>query len=411
MDVLRKVEEAKHPHGESKELEPATAEDSGLSLEPLLATAPLSALPHPSPRPVLAQHLDSLNDGGDNLYVMASVASSSTQSSNNSSSTLAAPVANSDLHEEQERNVARNVFAVKRSQRARIQRWFFLGLLVTALLGISGYFWWQVHAFSRGISVRSVAQTVAAPSFAALPVPTVPAVTQLPVLFSKLAGSPLAEEAHTQPGKPGRGENPQRQSGSLIKLSTRQPKENPVLIRAYEALQAEQLSDAQHDYEQVLRHDQRSIDALLGLASIAERQGEWGNAADLYLRALEVDPKDLNALAGLINLKGQADPVFSESRLQTLLTSQPESSVLNFALGNLQASQNRWSDAQLAYFHAYTAEPNNADYLYNLAVSLDHLHQNKLAVQYYQSALNAAGTRETAFDKKQLKNRLLDLQP
>jgi Tfp pilus assembly protein PilF len=38
---------------------------------------------------------------------------------------------------------------------------------------------------------------------------------------------------------------------------------------------------------------------------------------------------------------------------------------------------------------AYARDPDNADYLFNVAVSLDHLRQNKLAAQYYRMALNA----------------------
>jgi uncharacterized protein HemY len=103
--------------------------------------------------------------------------------------------------------------------------------------------------------------------------------------------------------------------------------------------------------------------------------------------------------------------VLSESRLKTLLSNQPESPALHFSLGNLYAGQSRWSEAQQAYFRAHAGEPENADYLFNLAVSLDHMHQKKLAAQYYQSALTAAETRSAAFDRNQVKSRLFELQP
>jgi tetratricopeptide (TPR) repeat protein len=233
----------------------------------------------------------------------------------------------------------------------------------------------------------------------------------LSALIADLVRSASAAEVQAKPEGAVRAMPQQAPSDPPIRLSTRPPKANPTLERAYQALQADQLSDARRDYEQVLRGDARNVDALLGLATLAVRQGQTGDATDLYLRALEADPKEINARAGLINLQGQADPGLSESRLKTLLASQPDSAVLNFVRGNLQAGQNRWSDAQQAYFRAYTSEPNNADYLYNLAVSLDHLQQNKLAAQYYQSALKAAGARHSAFDKDQVRQRLLDLQP
>ncbi|MEF8711632.1 MAG: hypothetical protein V5B38_23520 [Candidatus Accumulibacter propinquus] len=67
--------------------------------------------------------------------------------------------------------------------------------------------------------------------------------------------------------------------------------------------------------------------------------------------------------------------------------------------------------AQQAYFQAYALEPDNADHLFNLAVSLDHLRQHKLAVQYYRMALSAAETRRGAFDRNAAGKRILELQP
>jgi uncharacterized protein HemY len=125
---------------------------------------------------------------------------------------------------------------------------------------------------------------------------------------------------------------------------------------------------------------------------------------------LEADPANVTAQAALINLRGQSDSGPSESRLKILLASQPESPSLHFALGNLYARQGRWSEAQQAYFQAYALEPDNADTLFNIAVSLDHLRQNKLAAQYYRMALNAAETRRSAFDQNAVGKRLLELQ-
>ena len=183
------------------------------------------------------------------------------------------------------------------------------------------------------------------------------------------------------------------------------------LERAYEALQADQLDEAQGQYARVLRNDRNNTDALLGLATIAVRQGKLEDALTWYQRVLEADPNEPTAQAALINLRGQNDPGIAESRLKTALASQPESAALHFALGNLYARQQRWSDAQQAYFTAFTREGNNADYIFNLAVSLDHLHQHKLAAQYYQMAVNTAqSVRSVSFDTTQARNRALELQ-
>ena len=73
-----------------------------------------------------------------------------------------------------------------------------------------------------------------------------------------------------------------------------------------------------------------------------------------------------------------------------MLADNPGAHVLNFTLGNQFAQQGRWAEAQQEYFKAFAAEPDNADFAYNLAVSLDHLRQPKLALEYYRRALALA---------------------
>jgi Tfp pilus assembly protein PilF len=208
-----------------------------------------------------------------------------------------------------------------------------------------------------------------------------------------------------------RVQQPQAVPDSPLRLSRSASKSGQTIERAYEALQAGHLDEARLGYEDVLRNDAKSTDALLGMATIVARQGQAERAQAFYLLALESDPNDATAQAGVINTRRQADPGLSESRLKTALASQPDSSALQFTLGNLYARQSRWSEAQQAYFKAYSSDPENADFIFNLAVSLDHLHQNPLAVQYYQMALKTAETKPTSFDRIQVKARVLELQP
>ena len=69
----------------------------------------------------------------------------------------------------------------------------------------------------------------------------------------------------------------------------------------------------------------------------------------------------------------------------------------------------RWAEAQQSFFQAHVADPTNPDYVYNLAVSLDHLRQTSLAAQYYARAL-AAESQAVAFDRSQAEIRLRQLQ-
>ena len=184
------------------------------------------------------------------------------------------------------------------------------------------------------------------------------------------------------------------------------------LEQAYEALQENRLDEARSGYARVLAGDRHNSDALLGLATIAVRQHRFAEAQSLYQRVLDADPNDATAQAALVNLSGHGDPGLTESRLKTALARQPGSAALNFALGNLYAGQQRWSEAQQAYFGAFTHASDNPDYMFNLAISLDHLHQKKLAAQYYQLAAHAAqATRRASFDPELAQKRARELQP
>lgn len=148
---------------------------------------------------------------------------------------------------------------------------------------------------------------------------------------------------------------------------------------------------------------------MLGLAAIDVRGGQLDAAEARYLKLLEMDPRDSQAVASLIALRGQLDPVASESRLKTLIATQPEAAHLHFALGNQYAQQSRWSEAQAAYFKAYSVDPENADYAFNLAISLDQLRQKKPALEYYQRALTLADKRAASFNPAQARSRVQEL--
>jgi tetratricopeptide (TPR) repeat protein len=184
---------------------------------------------------------------------------------------------------------------------------------------------------------------------------------------------------------------------------------DPVVENAWEALQAGDLARAQEGYQRALRANPRNRDALLGLATIDARTQRFEAAEVRYLRVLELDPRDPYAQAGLIALRGQTDPLQSESRIKNMLAQQPDAAFLNFPLGNQYAAQGRWPDAQAAYFRAYSADPDNPDYAYNLAVSLDHLGQGKLALEYYRRALALAGNRAVGFNSVQVEARIREL--
>lgn len=417
MEALKKAEEAKRLAGESNTPAATPIAVSELTLQEM---TPSTSLHHSStsPLPDLSLHSDSLDAD------LASVSRPAPINARREPESASRPT---DIRprEEHERSAVRNVFSAKQTPSPRAGLWLVLGLAGFVALGLGGYFWWQLQSVSGSSLARpGPALAPAQPLAAAAPLPVPAQITAetarpLPaVLPPPMASAPKAAPAPTPTFE--RATRPPRSSAQAVpdgplRLSRNQPGANQTIDRAYDALQAGQLDTAQRDYQQVLRSDAKNTDALLGLATIAARQGQAEQAQAFYQRALESDPNDATAQAGLINTRGQADPVHSESRLKTALASQPDSSALHFALGNLYARQLRWSEAQQAYFRAYSGEPDNADFIFNLAVSLDHLHQNKLAAQYYRMALSTAASnnnsQNTSFDRNQVKNRVLELQP
>jgi tetratricopeptide (TPR) repeat protein len=411
MDALRRAEEAKRLATPNSPPE-ATAAPGDLSLAPLEATA----RPRARSVPPLAGQRDWLD------------AERTAEASAPPSRAVAAEATAADsglLRDAAERTAARNVFAVKQPAQTRRSLWLFLALGGIATLALGGYFWWQLQSLSSGSLARSTApappanpspapRTTALPASPPPPQPSsLTAAEPQPAVVTPAEAPlppPRAEAAQRAPERP-RSAPTSTQPGEAAGVfrTGHRAKHEQTLNQAYEAFHADRLDDARRGYEQVLRNDPRNADALLGLAAIAARQGQFERSQDLYLRVLEADPGDITAQAALISLRGSSDAGQSESRLKTLLGGQPDSSPLHFALGNLYARQGRWSEAQQAYFEAYAHDPDNGDYLFNVAVSLDHLRQSKLAAQYYRMALSA--TRRSTFDRNAATQRLVDLQP
>ncbi len=431
MDALRRAEEAKRagsrrmsaePLAELSLEEPDTPQSVKPSRRSALAAAGLVDAPAPDESELTL----------DNAPFSAQPANAAVRAK--------AKVTDSDPQQANERNAARNIFAVKQAPRSRLPLWSFLALVAVSTIGLVGYFWWQVQAISSPPPVRpnrpATVPAATTPVAAANPLPQnaaesspvagpAPPATvaqppseakavlpevNMPPPETKIAAKPASIPPRT-PRMRIEDAPPESANVRLLRPTTSRVAADRTLETAYKAWQADRLEEARRLYEQVLRNDARNVDALLGLAAIATRQGQSERAQQWYQRVLEADPGEVTAQAALINLRAQQDGGQSESRLRTLLASQPESAALHFSLGNVFARQQRWKDAQQAYFQAYALEPDNADYLFNVAVSLDHLRQDKLAAQYYRLALETAEKSRGTFDRNQAVRRVAELQP
>ena len=345
-----------------------------------------------------------------------------------------------------ERAQAQQLFQVKEMDyNPRRPFYLTLGALALVGLGYGGYVWWQMRPKysipplemqARPVAMPAQSATASAPVVApsqpaaappplaqapqaAVPIPARTAVPGIPPIqpvrprsqraSGTLASGPSALRPESSSGPTGSVSPRAGEALAPIAINAPTLSVDPLVEQAYQALQRNDLAVARDGYQRALAREPTNRDALLGLAAIDVRSGQLNSAEARYLRLLEIDPRDSHAAASLISLRGQLDPVASESRLKSLIANQPEAAHLHFSLGNQYAQQSRWTEAQAAYFKAHSVDPENADYAFNLAVSLDQLHHGKLALEFYQRALALTDRRAATFNPAQARLRVQEL--
>lgn len=358
--------------------------------------------------------LDALKKSGDNQQQNAGLTPEEASPSRGAS----ASTANASS-----RAAGETLFAAGKKKSAPM-RWK-LGLVPTTLLialvfgsGYGYYVWLQLQPPSQPRMAQRTAPPPppsAAPMTAAAPalVPFIPPQEESAPLPPQQALITARNEDFDAPRNKPKAVIPPRSKPATPGIAIRSKVETdtvtPALLDAYQAYQRGDYITATQGYREVLSKDAHNRDALLGLAAIAQQQGQDEAAQGYYRQMLLLDPRDPAAQTALMAYS--PDEGNTESRLKLLLAEQPRSGALHFALGNYYAGLSGWGDAQQYYFNAHTLEPANAQFTFNLAVSLDHLGQRKLAAQYYQQALQLDVSGHSGFDHGQAQQRLNELTP
>lgn len=257
------------------------------------------------------------------------------------------------------------------------------------------------------VEAQVAVQIEAAPE--PMPEPEVPAAAVAP---------PAREEAMIEPLVPVNIEEllaerlanvAARPSGIQITKSKGAPQVSATVSEAFQAYRAGDAPRAESLYRSILRDQPDHRDALLGIAAIAGQTGRRELAYTSYMHLLRLNPRDAVAAAGLYNLAGNAVPGLDESQLKLMMDSQPATPQVYFSLGTQYARQGRWAEAQQAFFDAYSRDQQNADFAFNLAVSLDHLGQGGTALDYYRIALDLADRGPAGFPTSEALARIQGL--
>ena len=317
-------------------------------------------------------------------------------------------------------NAAQSVLVSQRSRRVRRNTSLLIGSLVLILLAVTT----AISILLQYTADRGSEQSVTIPPEALQAEPAQPAVSASspqPIVrplrkeVSDTQAAPLRPAATSKDADwydTPAVEVPESTTQITISRGTTENPLFPKLSEAWNAFQAADYARAETLYREVQVVDAGNVDALLGLAAIALRSGREQEARSLYDAVLEADPKNSAAVAALSMLPAgttSGGDTGNETRLKNLLREQPGAAHLHFALGLQYVSAGRWPEAQQSFFEAVRNEPTNADYAYNLAVSLDQLGQSSAAAAYYDRALTLA-SGSALFDAAAARQRLDSLR-
>jgi Flp pilus assembly protein TadD len=180
---------------------------------------------------------------------------------------------------------------------------------------------------------------------------------------------------------------------------------DPEVMRGYKALQLNQFSQAREAYSLVLGRNPTQRDALLGIAYAHYALGDTTQAISTLRQLVNLYPRDSDAISALFLIAG-GDLQEQETRIKQMLERSERPAGLHYALGVIYFEQSRFGEAERAFDRAFSMDPEQPDYAYNLAITLDRLGRLREASRLYVAALNLANQTSSVFSRDIARNRL-----
>lgn len=219
------------------------------------------------------------------------------------------------------------------------------------------------------------------------------AILRLPGIFALLALSTASLPVPAEVRAP-----------TALRITAKAP---PRLDAIRQLLVEGRLALAAEHLQQVVQADPGQAEAWLALATVAAAQDRPADAAAYRQHALDTAPFDDAVQAAQIVRRHP--PLLAAGRLRDLLAERPGTSAVHFALGNAVAAQAQWAAAAAAYRDALALDPEQPDYLFNLAVSEDRQGRPHIAAELYRQALRAREKRPARFAAASAATRLQQL--
>lgn len=155
-------------------------------------------------------------------------------------------------------------------------------------------------------------------------------------------------------------------------------------------LERNQPEEALHIYDLLLRNNPRDRLALLGRAAALQKLGRSLLAISAYEDVLAAFPGDEWAMVNLLGLVSAQAPEHALAQLERLQRLNPKTALLPAQIGMVLMAQGNFEMAARSLDRAVALDPENAKYVFNLAVLYDKWGQPQNALRYYRKCLEMA---------------------
>lgn len=164
---------------------------------------------------------------------------------------------------------------------------------------------------------------------------------------------------------------------------------------------------AAREFESILKMDAAKSDPVFhsmmisNLAFCLSKGGFSGKAMELFRKAIEIDPKNIDAKIRLAELMGMQDLPGSITAIKTLsqlISEGKEEVTIRSTLGKVFLNARRFGEAKEQFLKCIELEPGKAHHYANLASLYTHEKMNFRAALYYLRAFWLHDDRKRAND-------------